>query len=70
MPSLNSSNVITWPASTGYIGTYEVQTSPDLVNWTNVTPRPTLSGGNLSFTLPTGAPGGKSFVRLFVTPTP
>ena len=51
-------------------GTYEVQTSPDLATWTNVDPRPVPSGGTLSYTLPPGAPGGKSFVRLLVTPTP
>lgn len=70
MPALNSSNEITWPASAAYNGTYEVQTSPDLVNWTNVVPKPAISGGNLSYTLPSGAPGGKSFVRLLVTPAP
>jgi hypothetical protein len=53
-----------------YAGTYEVQTSPDLVTWTNVVPRPVPSGGSLSYTLPADAPGGKSFVRLLVTPTP
>jgi hypothetical protein len=35
-----------------------------------VDPQPTASGGTLSYTLPPGAPGGKSFVRLLVTPTP
>jgi hypothetical protein len=69
-PSLNASNEISWPASASYQGTYEVQTSPDLVNWTNVVPKPVPSGGILSYTLPSGAPGGKNFVRLFVTPTP
>ena len=70
MPGLNGSNTITWPMDTAYSGTYEVQTSPDLVNWTNVDPRPMPSGGTLSYTLPTGAAGGKSFARLLVTPTP
>ena len=69
-PSLNASNAISWPASAAYQGTYEVQTSPDLATWTNVDPKPTPSGGFLTYTLPPGAPGGKSFVRLFVTPTP
>ena len=69
-PSLNASNEISWPASAAYVGTYEVQTSPDLATWTNVDPRPVPSGGTLSYTLPPGAPGGKSFVRLLVTPTP
>jgi hypothetical protein len=71
MPGLDGDNKVTWPASAAYQGTYEVQTSTDLVNWTNVSsPKPTPSGGTLSYTLPTGAPGGKSFVRLLVTPTP
>ena len=70
-PSLNASNEITWPASAAYQGTYEVQTSPDLVTWTNVSgPKPTPSGGTLTYTLPPGAPGGTSFVRLLVTPSP
>jgi hypothetical protein len=70
MPGLDATNTVSWPADPAYLGTYEVQTSPDLVNWTNVDPRPEPSGGNLSYLLPTGAPGGKSFVRLLVTPTP
>jgi hypothetical protein len=70
MPGLDATNTVSWPASAAYQGTYEVQTSTDLVNWTNVDPRPTPSGGSLSYTLPSGAPGGKSFVRLLVTPTP
>ena len=69
-PSLNASNEITWPASAAYQGTYEVQTSPDLVSWTPAATQPTPSGGFLTYTLPPGAPGGKSFVRLLVTPTP
>jgi hypothetical protein len=70
MPGLDPTNKVSWPMSPTYAGTYEVQTSPDLVNWTNVFPKPTPSGGTLSYLLPTGAPGGKSFVRLLVTPTP
>ena len=70
MPGLNATNTITWPASATYQGTYEVQTSPDLVTWTNVDPRPVPTGGNLSYLLPPGASGGKSFVRLLVTPAP
>ena len=68
MPGLDGTNAISWPASAAYQGTYEVQTSPDLVTWTNVDPRPTPTGGILSYTLPTGL--GKQFVRLLVTPTP
>ncbi|MCX6872723.1 MAG: Ig-like domain repeat protein [Verrucomicrobia bacterium] len=70
MPGLDATNTVTWKMDPAYSGTYEVQTSTDLVNWMNVDPRPTPSGGILSYTLPTGAPGGKSFVRLLVTPTP
>ncbi|MCX6872323.1 MAG: autotransporter-associated beta strand repeat-containing protein, partial [Verrucomicrobia bacterium] len=70
MPGLDATNMVSWPADTDYLGTYEVQTSPDLATWTNVDPRPVPSGGTLSYTLPPGAPGGKSFVRLLVTPTP
>jgi hypothetical protein len=70
MPVLDENNMITWPAEDGYEGTYEVQTSTNLATWTNVDPRPAISGGLLSYLLPPGAPGGKSFVRLLVTPTP
>ena len=70
MPGLNATNTVTWPMNAAYQGTYEVQTSPNLGNWTNVVPRPLPSGGTLSYTLPPEAPGGKSFVRLLVTPTP
>ena len=67
-PGLNASNVITWPMSPTFSGSYEVQTSPDLNTWTNVTPRPTPASGNVSYTL---APGlGSRFVRLIATPTP
>ena len=68
MPGLDATNTIIWPASGTYEGTYEVQTSPDLVTWTNVDPKPLPSGGNLSYTLPTGEV--KLFLRLLVTPTP
>jgi autotransporter-associated beta strand protein len=70
MPGLDGTNTVSWTASAAYQGTYEVQTSTDLVTWTNVDPRPTPSGGTLSYTLPADAPGGKSFVRLLVTPAP
>jgi hypothetical protein len=70
MPGLDGTNTVTWTKDPAYQGTYEVQTSTDLVNWTPVDPQPTPSGGTLSYTLPPGAPGGKSFVRLLVTPTP
>jgi hypothetical protein len=70
MPVLDGTNTIIWPASAAYEGTYEVQTSTDLVIWTPADPQPTPVGGFLTYTLPPGAPSGKSFVRLLVTPTP
>jgi hypothetical protein len=68
MPGLDGTNTVTWTMDTAYSGTYEVQTSPDLVNWTNVDPRPLPSDSSLSYLLPPGS--GKQFVRLLVTPTP
>ncbi|MCX6878600.1 MAG: Ig-like domain repeat protein [Verrucomicrobia bacterium] len=68
LPGLDATNKVTWTMDPAYQGTYEVQTSPDLVTWTNVDPRPVPAGGNLSYLLPTGL--GKQFVRLLVTPTP
>lgn len=68
--TLNANNEIVWPASAAYQGTYEVQTSSDLVVWTPVATQPVPSGGYLTYTLPASAQGGKSFVRLFVAPTP
>jgi autotransporter-associated beta strand protein len=70
MPGLDGTNTVTWTMDKSYIGTYEVQTSTDLATWANVAPRPVPSGGGLSYTLQPGAPGGKSFLRLLVTPTP
>ena len=66
-PGLNASNMVTWRMSATFQGTYEVQTSPDLGTWTNVTPRPTATGGYLTYTLPSGL--GKQFVRLLVIPS-
>lgn len=68
MPSLDATNKITWTMDPGYEGTYEVQTSPDLVTWTDVVYRPEPSCHLLSYTLPAGEV--KNFVRLIVTPTP
>jgi fibronectin-binding autotransporter adhesin len=74
-PGLNANRTITWtnggniPAS-AYGTQYQVQTSSDLVNWTNV-PVGELAtntdgpAGSLSYTL-TGT--GKRFVRLRVSP--
>ena len=68
MPGLDGTNTVTWTMTPAYLGTYEVQTSPDLSTWTNVTPKPLPAGGHLSYTLPAGL--GKQFVRLLVMPTP
>jgi hypothetical protein len=66
LPGLDASNTVSWPMSATYTGDYEVQTSPNLSTWTNVSPKPTPAGGNLTYTLPADA--GKLFVRLVVTP--
>jgi hypothetical protein len=72
-----TANTVTWPnggkiLAADYGTQFVVQTSPDLVNWTDVP----SGDGNLSntdtlltYTLPSGAVGGKLFVRLLVTPT-
>jgi hypothetical protein len=67
-PAMDSSNMIAWPMSATFNGTYEVETSTDLGTWTPVTPRPTPASGVITYTLPPGVPGGKNFVRLVVTP--
>jgi hypothetical protein len=67
-PGPDASNTVTWPMSATYQGTFVVQTSTDLGTWRPADPQPTPSGGNLTYTLPPNAPGGKSFVRLLVTP--
>ncbi|MEO5913772.1 MAG: autotransporter-associated beta strand repeat-containing protein [Luteolibacter sp.] len=55
---------VTWPKDPAYSGAYTVQTSPDLVTWTNVAS--TVVGNTVEYTVPTGQ--GKIFVRLDVTP--
>ena len=65
-PGLDGTNTVTWPASATFSGTYEVQTSPDLSTWTNVTPKPTPADGNLKYSLLPDQ--GKLFVRLLVIP--
>ncbi|MEO5716456.1 MAG: hypothetical protein ABIT37_23465 [Luteolibacter sp.] len=67
-PSLVAGTV-TWPKDPAFSGTYEVQTSPDLVTWTNVSPRPTPTPQNTIAYTPTGT--GKVFVRLqVIAPAP
>jgi hypothetical protein len=65
-PGLDANNQVIWPMSSTFSGTYEVQTSSDLSTWTAASPQPTASGGNLTYTLPSGL--GTQFVRLVVTP--
>jgi hypothetical protein len=64
MPTLDSSNKISWPKNPDYLGTFAVQTSLDLVNWPTVTH--TVNGNLIEYTLPSGQ--GKVFVRLAVDP--
>ncbi len=65
-PSLVGGTV-TWQRDPAFTGTYEVQTSPDLVTWTNVVPRPTPTLQNTIVYTPSGT--GKVFTRLqVVTP--
>ena len=65
MPGLDGSNKVTWTKAPVYIGSWQVQTSPDLRTWTDVSG--TDNGTSVSYTLTPGA--GKKFVRLLVTPT-
>ncbi|RYD46665.1 MAG: hypothetical protein EOP85_06990 [Verrucomicrobiaceae bacterium] len=62
-PSLINGKV-TWPKDPAYNGTYSVQTSPDLVIWTNVSS--TVVGNTVEYTPATGA--GKVFIRLIANP--
>lgn len=66
-PAPDASNMVTWPMSATFSGTFSVETSSNLETWTPVDPQPVRDGfGNVSYTLPPGA--GKVFVRLTVTP--
>jgi hypothetical protein len=69
---------VTWtnggniPAS-AYGSEFVVETSPDLATWTPVdvgdlTSNTDGPGGTLTYTLPPGAPGGRIFARLKLTP--
>lgn len=68
------SGTVTWPnggniPSSAYGTQFVVQTSTDLVNWTDVLvgdPNLNNTSGSVSYTLPTGAP--KEFCRFVVTP--
>ncbi len=55
---------ITWPKDPAFLGTYTVQTSPNLTAWTSVTS--TVVGNTVEYT-PTGS--APLFIRMSVTPT-
>ena len=71
-------NTVTWPNggnidSAAYGTQFVVQTSLDLVTWSDVaigdlTTNTSGPGGALTYTLPAGALGGKLFTRLLVIP--
>ncbi|MEO8617630.1 MAG: hypothetical protein ABI600_21055 [Luteolibacter sp.] len=56
---------ITWPKDPAFLGSYTVQTSPDLTAWTPVSS--TVVGNTVEYT-PTGP--APLFIRMAVTPTP
>ncbi|MCU0796565.1 MAG: autotransporter-associated beta strand repeat-containing protein [Akkermansiaceae bacterium] len=58
------SGAITWPKDAAFSGTYTVQTSDDLTDWTDVAS--TDNGSSVTYTLPVQP--GPFFVRLKVTP--
>lgn len=74
LPGIDGTNKITWTnggnIASGQYGTeFVVQTSPDLISWTDVDaedPNLDNAAGHVSYTLPTGS--GKLFVRLVVAP--
>ncbi len=57
---------VTWPKSAAYIGTWAVETSPDLAVWTAATEGVVDNGTSVEYTLPTGEV--RLFLRLAVTP--
>ena len=59
---------VTWPKSASFSGSYAVQTSPDLVTWTDVTLGVADNGSSVVYTMPSGPT--QLFVRLDVTPAP
>lgn len=63
-PGLDENNKIVWPKDPAFNGTWQVETSPDLINWTDVAA--TDLGTSVEYILPSGM--DKFFVRLAVTP--
>ena len=57
-------NKVTWPKDPAYLGSYTVQTSPDLTTWTDVAS--TVVGNTVEYSVPQNQ--GSLFVRLDVTP--
>ncbi|MEO7100354.1 MAG: autotransporter-associated beta strand repeat-containing protein [Luteolibacter sp.] len=57
---------VTWPKSVSFTGTYKVETSTDLVNWTDVTGSAVDNGTSVTYTPTTVQPA--RFVRLSVFP--
>lgn len=63
------SGTVTWPKSPAFSGSYQIQTSTDLSNWTDVTNDPaqvTQAADSVIWTRP--AVPGNRFVRLVVQP--
>ncbi|MES2922889.1 MAG: autotransporter-associated beta strand repeat-containing protein [Verrucomicrobiota bacterium] len=58
-------NKVIWPKNPAFLGSYTVQTSPDLVNWTDVSSN--VVGNNVEYTAPIGQ--DKWFIRLDVVTT-
>jgi len=68
-PGISPDGTVTWPKSPAFNGSYAVQTSEDLVEWTDVTEdaaQVTKNSDSVVWTRPTGP--DKCFVRLLVTP--
>ena len=64
-----ANGTVTWPKSPAFSGSYAVQTSENLREWTDVTDDPiqvTKNPNSIVWTRPTDP--GKCFVRLLVTP--
>ena len=57
---------VTWAKGAGFLGTYAVETSPDLAVWTPAPGGVVDDGTSVEYTLPEGE--ARIFVRLLVTP--
>ena len=63
-PTPDNTGKVVWPKDTAFAGTWTVETSPDLVDWTPVSA--TDNGTSIEYILPSGSPA--LFVHLIVTP--